>query len=73
MNVVWNHVFGRSGTLTFTDTSTVDNIENTYTEDMVDFTTHDLTKTLTNGVYDVALTMSENTPVSYLLTRECFG
>ena len=65
-NVSWNHIFGGTGTLTFTNTSTSNGNDSIYTVDMTDFAANGLTKTLINGTYDVTLTMDESTPVTYV-------
>ncbi len=65
-NITWDHVFGGTGTITFTNTSTAIPIDSTYTLDMADFAVNGLSKTLINGNYDVILTMTDNTPVDYV-------
>lgn len=65
-NITWDHVFGGTGTIVFTNTSTVTPIDSTYTLDMGDFATNGLSKTLINGDYDVNLTMDDTTPVPYV-------
>jgi len=64
-NLTWNHIFGGTGTITFTNTSTVTPIDSTYAIDMADFALNGLSKTLINGNYDAVLTMTGNTPVDY--------
>ncbi len=65
-NITWNHIFGGTASITFTNTSTVTPIDSTYTIDMADFAVNGLSKTLINGDYDVVLTMTDNTPEDYV-------
>jgi hypothetical protein len=65
-NITWNHIFGGSGTMTFTNTSTVTPIDSVFTVDMADFALNGFTRTLINGNYDVDLTMADADPVPYV-------
>ena len=65
-NITWNHIFGGTASITFTNTSTVTPIDSTYTIDMVDFALNGISKTLINGNYDVVLTMTDNTPEDFV-------
>ena len=67
--VTWNHVFGGSGNLVLTNTSTVDNLQTTDTLNMTDFALNGAKYTLSHGGYDVDLSMSETTPQPYVVVQ----
>ena len=64
--IKWEHVFGGTGVLQFTNISVSPPVSSTYSLDMADFEANGTSYTLVDAEYEISLNMDETTPVAYV-------